>query len=404
MEQRVRVLAGRYRLLEILGTGGFGEVWTAHDHVIGRTVAVKLLRDPGSAEAVAMFHREARTAGGVNHPGIVTVHDLGQDVDGTLFLVMERLHGRDLATVLSDTGRPLDVDLIVEWAGQVCAALEVAHAAGMVHRDLKPANLFLTTDGRVKVLDFGIARYIDSASATASRVFGTLAYMAPERLSGRAGDHRADLYSLGCVLYELLTGRTPLSGIEGDALDQVGLPQAFEHLVSDLLAKDPDDRPANAAIVHERLRALPPRSARSSGRPPGHRDNAAGAGALRRSELPPPPAPRSPARWMAVSLGLVEDEHFLSDGELPPFPFWFTVTTRLNTVIPSREQSPESTYVDHGIQLVPQQWYLAVGFAVPKDRSRRSGLFVRTPHGRTVILRDPRKVRPGPQAIIDEAP
>ncbi|MGW1996482.1 serine/threonine-protein kinase [Embleya sp. NPDC001921] len=399
------VLAGRYRLSELLGKGGFGEVWTARDRVIGRTVAVKLLRDPGDAAAVAMFHREARTAGGVNHPGIVTVHDLGQDADGTLFLVMERLHGRDLATVLSDNGRSLDVDLVVEWAEQVCAALDAAHAEGMVHRDLKPANLFLTTDGRVKVLDFGIARYIDSASDTVSRAIGTLAYMAPEILNGRVGDHRGDLYSLGCVLHELLTGRRPTPGSGSDALVRADVPPGLEHLVVDLLAKDPDHRPANAAVVHERLRTClsgPPQSVR---RPPRRRDDSAPAGGLRRGQLPAPPTPPRQPRRLAVYLGLVEDTTLDAPaGELPPFPFWFTVDAPQNIlVLKRRGQGIKSTYeADNSIHLVPQKWYLALGYTDLGGGSRRSGVRLRTPHGRTVYLRDPTKVRPGPPAILDE--
>ncbi|NUP30207.1 MAG: serine/threonine protein kinase, partial [Streptomycetaceae bacterium] len=204
-----RVLAGRYELVALLGRGGMGEVWLGHDRVISRRVAVKLLpsdrRDIGAADLVL---REARTAGRLNHPGVVTVHDLGTDPeDGMVFLVMEFLEGRDLATVLHEDGPPA-VATAADWAAQAAATLAVAHAAGVVHRDLKPGNLLRMPGGRVKVLDFGIARFVDGTNKS-SQVMGTLAYMPPERFDEHPGDARSDLYALGCVIHELLTGKTP---------------------------------------------------------------------------------------------------------------------------------------------------------------------------------------------------
>jgi len=251
-----------------------GQVWAARDRVIGRPVAVKVLYDHGDTEAAEMFLREARAAGSLVHPAVVTVHDLGSAEDGTLFLVMERLTGRDLASVVHDDG-PVPVESAVAWVDEICAALTVAHRDGLIHRDIKPANLFLTSDHRIKVLDFGIARYVEAVSASASRVIGTLAYMPPERIHGRVGDHRGDLYSLGCVLHELLVGQPPF-GDTGSvvtlALAHAGrepepvrglrpdVPQWLERLTLDLLAKDPGDRPADAAIVRERLGAAPARA------------------------------------------------------------------------------------------------------------------------------------------------
>ncbi|MFI6582598.1 PQQ-binding-like beta-propeller repeat protein [Embleya sp. NPDC050493] len=275
----MRVLGGRYELVALVGRGGMGEVWEGRDRVIERRVAVKLLpHDRHDASGAELFFREAKTAGGLNHAGVVTVFDLGQDPDdGTLYLVMEFLAGRDLDTVLRRDGPPA-VATAVEWAAQTAEALEVAHAAGVVHRDLKPANLMLGTDSRVKILDFGTARYMASTNRS-SKVIGTLAYMPPERFGELPGDARSDLYSLGCVLHELLTGHTPFRA--GDMIAMMaahlhtppvppgntrhGVPAALDDLVLALLAKDPDHRPASAAEVRHRLRELPTTAAYSPG-------------------------------------------------------------------------------------------------------------------------------------------
>ncbi|MFI6724967.1 PQQ-binding-like beta-propeller repeat protein [Streptomyces atratus] len=266
----LRVLGGRYELVAFVGRGGMGEVWEGRDRLIERRVAVKLLphnrRDTTGAQ---LFFREARTAGRLNHTGVVTVFDLGQDPDdGTLYLVMEFLTGRDLDMVLREDGPP-QVPTAVGWAAQTAEALQAAHAAGIVHRDLKPANLMLTPDGRIKILDFGIARYMASTHKS-SKVIGTLAYMPPERFGDLPPDARSDLYSLGCVLHELLTGSTPFQTTEPVAMmaahlnttpeppghARPGVPTALDDLVMALLAKDPGDRPASAAEVCDRLREL----------------------------------------------------------------------------------------------------------------------------------------------------
>ncbi|MFG2873738.1 WD40 repeat domain-containing serine/threonine protein kinase [Streptomyces sp. NPDC048337] len=266
----VRVLAGRYELVRFVGRGGMGEVWEGRDRVIERRVAVKLLpHATGDASGADLFLREARTAGALNDPGVVTVFDLGQDeADGSLFLVMELLEGRDLATVLREQGLP-QIEAAVGWGVQAAAALARAHEAGVVHRDLKPSNLMLTTGGQVKILDFGIARFMESTTRS-SAVMGTLAYMAPERFDGQSGDARSDLYSFGCVLSELLTGHPPFdaTGPVGfmnahvgrapmpPSQTRPGVPAELDDLVAALLAKRPDDRPAAAAEVHDRLRVV----------------------------------------------------------------------------------------------------------------------------------------------------
>ncbi|PZH09155.1 serine/threonine protein kinase [Streptomyces sp. NTH33] len=263
-----RILAGRYQLDQLLGRGGMGEVWAAHDTVIRRHVAVKLLRPSEGDDGTDLFLREARMAGGLNHPGVVTIYDIGQEPDGTRFLVMELLHGRDLSAAMRDEGLPTLADAL-DWAVQTADALAAAHAARIVHRDLKPANLMLTHAGNIKILDFGIAHYTSTVTQ-ASRIIGTPHYMPPERLLGKAGDGRGDLYSLGCLLHELLTGSTPFGDLDTVALmyahlhrtpeppsaRSLDVPAALDQLVLALLAKDPDDRPSTADQVRDHLRAL----------------------------------------------------------------------------------------------------------------------------------------------------
>jgi len=198
---------------------------------------------------------------------------MGRDPgDGTLYLVMEYVSGRNLADVLHEDGPPPPATS-VEWAAQTAAALAAADDAGVVHRDLKPANLMLTAGGEVKVLDFGIARFM-AATDKSSQVMGTLAYMAPERFGRHSGDARSDLYAFGCVLHELLTGQTPFTAgdpaslmtahlneaPEAPSSVRAGLPADLDALVLRLLAKDPADRPQSASAVHDELRALSPAS------------------------------------------------------------------------------------------------------------------------------------------------
>ncbi|MFC8718726.1 protein kinase [Kitasatospora sp. NPDC057198] len=268
----VRVLAGRYRLDELIGRGGMGQVWHGWDVTLHRRIAVKLLPDdqPHDPRSAERFLNEARLSAGLAHPGIVTVHDLDRESDGTSYLVMELLTGTDLAVRLRRYGPPPVADS-VDWTLQLCDALGFAHAAKVVHRDLKPANLFLTDGGKLKVLDFGIAKYVEGLSDSHSRVMGTTAYMPPERFHGRSGDHRGDLYSLGCVIFELLTGRPPFGTGAPAALmmrhvteparpagpEAPGpVPPELDRLILDLLAKDPGQRPGSAAEVAARLRPL----------------------------------------------------------------------------------------------------------------------------------------------------
>ncbi len=261
---QTRVLAGRYRLVKSLGRGGFSEVWQAEDSVLGRAVAVKVFTAPaGQPDLVARFHREARIVAGLRHPNVVVVFDAGVDQD-VPYVVMELLAGPSLDGLLAMRG-PLPVGLALGYAEQAAAGLAAAHAAGVVHRDIKPGNLVLDSDGTLKVVDFGIASLAGaSTSLTATGVtFGTPAYLSPEQAAGRPAEPRSDLYSLGCVLYALLTGDPPFTGGHPVATAaqhlnatappagerRPGLPPVIDQLLASLLAKNPEDRPPDAATV-----------------------------------------------------------------------------------------------------------------------------------------------------------
>ncbi|GGV77947.1 hypothetical protein GCM10015535_11990 [Streptomyces gelaticus] len=266
-----RVLSGRYRLVERLGAGGMGVVWRAEDLVLHREVAVKTVAGPGvTDEAAERLEREARAAAGLSEsPHVVTVHDFGRDGD-TLYIVMALAAGRPLDRVLAADGPPPLVRA-VDWVRQVCVALEAAHERGIVHRDIKPANVMVAPDGTVRVLDFGIAWFhpdlgLDRLSG-AGGVLGSAPWMSPEQAHGEEVSPASDLYSLGCLLYQFLTGTTPFG--DRDALAQVvahatetpdrpsahrpGLPGELDQLVVELLAKSPGNRPASAGETAARL-------------------------------------------------------------------------------------------------------------------------------------------------------
>jgi eukaryotic-like serine/threonine-protein kinase len=264
-----RTLAGRYRLDEVIGRGGMSTVYRGTDLSLDRVVAVKVALDPLVEQSpiyLARFTREAQSTAAINNPRIVTVYDAGAD-GPTRFIVMELVPGRSLADVLRDDG-PLEPARAANIAAQVADALSAAHAAGIVHRDIKPGNIMVTADGQAKVLDFGIARALDSHSLTqTATVLGTSSYMSPEQALGQPVDARSDIYSLGCVLYEMLTGEPPfVADVSAAVLHQhvrvepkparernPDIPPALNDLVMQMLAKDPQDRPQTAAEVRDRL-------------------------------------------------------------------------------------------------------------------------------------------------------
>jgi len=256
-------LAGRYRLDEPVASGGAGQVWRAVDLVLGRQVAVKLLRPDaaGDPEARARFRAEARNASRLSHPGVAQVHDYGEDSSPDVpFLVMEFVDGPSLAAVLA--GGPLEPGQVMDLIAQVAAGLHSAHSAGLVHRDIKPANLLITRDGQVKITDFGIASVTGDAPLTSTGiVVGTPAYLAPERAAGGSATPASDLYSLGVVGYECLTGTPPFHGSALEVAEAhlrfsipalpMTVPAEVSALVAALTAKNPGHRPRSALDVAE---------------------------------------------------------------------------------------------------------------------------------------------------------
>ncbi len=263
---------GRYRIGGRVSDGGMGVVYHAVDEELGRTVALKFLQARYHADDSAgkRFRREARIVAGLEHPNICTIHEIGESADGRLYIAMPLYDGETLAERI-DRG-PLAVDDAVQVAAQVARGLAKAHAAGIVHRDVKPSNVFITTDGVVKLLDFGIAKLADAAlTATgATGPLGTVAYMSPEQARGAAVDARSDIWSLGVVLYEMLAGRRPFTGdvpaVVLDAIQQgryvplaerrPDIPPALARIVDAALSREPALRPPTAPALERSLLAL----------------------------------------------------------------------------------------------------------------------------------------------------
>jgi eukaryotic-like serine/threonine-protein kinase len=268
LSQASYVLADRYRLDDRIATGGMGEVWRGVDLVLGRAVAVKLLRDDYAQhpETLERFRAEARHTAAVSHPGIARMYDYGEPRPGQPpFLVMELVEGVPLTELLACG--PLDPARVMDLVGQAAAGLHAAHAVGLVHRDIKPGNLLVGTDGTVKITDFGIAYAAGSAPLTRTgALIGTPAYLAPERVTGASAGPACDLYSLGIVAYECLTGAQPFTGTPMEVAlshqyqplpplpPSVPLPVAA--LVAELTARDPAGRPADAGEVAARAARL----------------------------------------------------------------------------------------------------------------------------------------------------
>jgi serine/threonine-protein kinase len=259
----LETVGGRYRFERVLGQGGMATVHLARDEELDRMVAVKCLSETLSGDEVfrERFTREARMAAQLSHPNIVGVFDVGEEA-GVPYLVMEYVESETLADLMARSA-PVDPDRAVDLVLQVCAGLAQAHSAGLVHRDIKPQNILVRSDDTVKIADFGIARPLDATQLTlAGTILGTAAYLAPEQALGEPVTGAADIYSLGAVTYELLSGRPPytfesladltVKQREGPPPPIQGVEAELEQIVLRCLAADPESRPESAAaLAHE---------------------------------------------------------------------------------------------------------------------------------------------------------
>ncbi|QLL07480.1 serine/threonine-protein kinase [Mycobacterium vicinigordonae] len=313
MSPRVGVtLSGRYRLQRLIATGGMGQVWEAVDSRLGRRVAVKVLKQEFSQdpEFIERFRAEARTTAMLNHPGIAQVHDYGESaLDGegrTAYLVMELVNGEPLNSVLKRTGR-LSLRHALDMLEQTGRALQIAHAAGLVHRDVKPGNILITPTGQVKITDFGIAKAVDAAPVTQTgMVMGTAQYIAPEQALGHDATPASDVYALGVVGYEVVSGKRPFTG-DGAltvAMKHIkepppplpaDLPPNVRELIEITLVKNPSQRyrsggPFADAVAAVRAGRRPPRPSQS---PPAGRAAPAAIPSAAPARIAPTPAART---------------------------------------------------------------------------------------------------------------
>ena len=296
-----RLLGGRYELDGIVGRGGMAEVYRARDIRLDRIVAVKTLREDLARDQTfqARFRREAQSAASLNHPSIVAVYDTGEDMMGPTpvpYIVMEYVDGRTLRDLLRDDRRLLP-ERALEITDGVLRALDYSHRNGIVHRDIKPGNVMLTRTGEVKVMDFGIARAVSDAQATmtqTAQVIGTAQYLSPEQARGERVDARSDLYSAGCLLYELLTGRPPFTGDSPVAIAyqhvrenpippsrvDPEIPAWADSIVLKAMAKDPataTSRPGRCATTSSaRCQGMPVAAPMRAETLPGHPADGAG--------------------------------------------------------------------------------------------------------------------------------
>jgi serine/threonine protein kinase len=324
-EARKTVLDDRYDVVRPLGSGGMGEVFLARDRVLGRDVALKVLRKQfaGDEEFAERFKREAMSAASLTHPNIVQVYDRGETEEGSSYIAMEYVPGGTLKERISGEG-PLEAADAAALGAQVAEALGAAHERGMVHRDIKPQNVLLTASGRAKVADFGIARA--GSSATISRtgsVMGTAGYMSPEQALAKSATPKSDLYSLGVVLYEALTGELPFTADNPIAVSMKHvneplqppvdlnprIPRGMNALVTKLLAKEPEDRYADADKLAKDLwrinRGLEPLAAGAAMLQAPRTQRAAATLPNRTSEMPrarPAPRRRRGLPWLLIAV------------------------------------------------------------------------------------------------------
>ena len=317
-----KVLAGRYEIREMIGRGGMAEVHLGYDRRLSRIIAIKLLRSDiaGDPTFQARFRREAQSAAALNHPSIVSVYDSGEEqlpnpngaIRSVPYIVMEYVEGHTVREFLGE-GEAVPIPEAVEIVTGVLDALEYSHRAGIIHRDIKPGNIMLTSTGAVKVMDFGIARAVEDSAATVTQthaVVGTAQYLSPEQARGEVVDARSDLYSTGCLLYELLTGKPPFTGDSAVAIAYqhvreiprppsavaADVPESLDRVVLKALAKNRDDRYQDASHMRADLLAAarglsvsaPSAESWSAPAPP------AATGSPSPAPAPAPPAPPAP--------------------------------------------------------------------------------------------------------------
>ena len=273
---------GHYEITSLLGSGGMGEVYRAKDHKLGRDVAIKVLREElaSDPERLRRFEQEARSASALNHPNIITIHDIGKH-EATPYIAMEFVEGKTLREMLADG--PLPTKKLLQLATQIAEGLAKAHSAGIIHRDLKPENLMVTSDGYVKILDFGLAKLLPEAVDFGSEeititkeltragvILGTVGYMSPEQASGRPLDHRSDQFSFGSILYEMATGKIAFKRetaaqmlaaiIEGEpepvAKVNPNVPPHLRVIVERCLEKHPEERYESTRDLARELEGL----------------------------------------------------------------------------------------------------------------------------------------------------
>ena len=272
----MRESLGRYLVEAEIGRGAMGVVYRARDPKIDRLVALKTIslaekEEKEEQEYRERFVQEARAAGRLSHPGIVTIHDAGEDSEThEPFFVMEYVAGQPLSDTLADAGGKLPVSEALRFACEIADALQYAHERGVIHGDIKPANILVTAEGRAKIADFGVARLNQSVATHAGKIFGSPAYMAPEQLSGHDPDARSDLFSLGVMLYSMLTGFRPFQGNSAATVCfkvmnvepvpvtafQAELPPELDHIVSRAIAKNPEQRYQSGAELAAEIRAF----------------------------------------------------------------------------------------------------------------------------------------------------